>query len=58
MNQSDDNLLNNSVFGYKWNPKGKDLKLVFALNLSKKKRSMRTLPNLTKKDLHLDELVP
>ena len=24
MNQSDDNLLNNSVFGYKWNPKGKE----------------------------------
>ena len=35
-NQSDNNLLGNTVFGYNWNPKGTVMKLVISLNLSKK----------------------
>ena len=49
--QSDNNLLGNTVFGYNWNPKGTVMKLVISLNLSKKKRSVRTLPALTVDDL-------
>ena len=51
MEQADDNLLGNTVFGYSWNPKSNYLKMVISLNLSKKKRSVRTLPAVTKSDL-------
>ena len=51
MSQPDENLLGNTVFGYVWNPKNKFLKLNFTLNLSKKKRNVRTLPPLKREDL-------
>ena len=51
MEQSDDNLLNNSVFGYKWNPKTKYMSLKFNINLSKKRRGVRVSPDLTVEDL-------
>ena len=51
LQQSEENLLGNSVFGYSWNPKGENMKLVISLNLSKKKRSVRVLPALKKEDL-------
>ena len=47
MNQPDENLLGNSVFGYGWNPKTGLMKVKFKMNMSKKKRGMRLGPDLT-----------
>ena len=51
MSQADKNLLSNTVFGYFWDPKTKFMKMLVSLNLSKKKRNVRVLPDLTVKDL-------
>ena len=51
LEQPDENLLNNAVFGYKWDPKTKYMKLPISLNLSKKKRGVRTQPALRVEDL-------
>ena len=51
MDQDDKNLLSNTVFGYYWDPKTKNMKMIISLNLSKKKRSVRILPDLKKEDL-------
>ena len=51
LEQPDENLLNNAVFGYKWDPKTKYMKLPISLNLSKKKRGVRTQPALRIEDL-------
>ena len=45
--QPDENLLGNSCFGYGWNSKTGVMSLKFKMNLSKKKRSARTGPDLT-----------
>ena len=49
--QKDENLLGNKVFGYNWNAKTDQMFLKFKFNLSKKRRSVRTLPDLTVNDL-------
>ena len=51
MSQSDHNLLNNTCFGYVYDPKLGIMKIKFTVNLSKKKRNVRTGPNLTVEDL-------
>merc|ERR1719186_2416517 len=51
MEQSDYNLLNNTVFGYGWNPKTGMMKMPISLNMSKKRMNQRTEPNLQVKDL-------
>ena len=45
MTQDDNNLLGNKVFGYEYNPKTR------MMNLSKKKRGIRSKPNLTMEDI-------
>ena len=45
--QSDENLLGSKVFGYEWNSKDDIMGIKFTVNLSKKKRGVRSLPNLT-----------
>ena len=47
MDQPDENLLGNAVFGYGWNAKTGVMRLKFKLNMSKKKRGVRTEPDLT-----------
>ena len=47
MDQSDENLLGNKVFGYQFDPKRGILGIRLAMNLSKKKRNVRTKPDLT-----------
>ena len=47
MDQPDENLLGNSVFGYHWNFKTGLMRLDFHVNLSKKKRGMRSGHDLT-----------
>ena len=39
------------MFGYNWNAKTDQMSLTFKFNLSKKRRSVRTLPDLTVNDL-------
>ena len=51
MDQPDENLLGNSVFGYGWNPKTGLMKLKFRMNMSKKKRGMRCGPDLSVESL-------
>ena len=51
MEQADKNLLGNAVFGYGYDAKTGLMKMPVSLNLSKKKRSIRTLPDLTVNDL-------
>ena len=51
MDQADKNLLSNAVFGHSWDPKSKCMKMMISLNLSKKKRSVRVLPDLKQEDL-------
>ena len=43
--------MGNKVFGYQWNAKKDEMALKFSFNLSKKKRSVRSLPDLTLADL-------
>ena len=57
MEQSDHNLLNNTVFGYGWNPKTGMMKMPISLNMSKKRRNQRTEPNLQVKDLETLESI-
>ena len=45
--QSDENLLGNTVFGYNLDPKEEKLWVNFEMNLSKKKRNIRIEPNLS-----------
>ena len=51
LTQADENLLGNKVFGYQWNAKKDEMSLLFSFNLSKKKRNVRTLPDLNLGDL-------
>ena len=51
MTQDDQNLLSNKVFGYSWDPKTKYMRLKMKFNLSRKKRSVRTLPDITAESL-------
>ena len=51
MDQPDENLLGNSVFGYGWNPKTGLMKLKLKVNMSKKRRGVRSGPDLTVESL-------
>ena len=51
MEQNDENLLNNTVFGYQWDAKTAQMKMKISLNMSKKRRGKRSLPDLEIKDL-------
>ena len=51
MDQPDENLLGNAVFGYGWNAKTAVMRLKFHLNMSKKRRGARTGPNLSVENL-------
>ena len=51
MTQADENLLNNKLFGYGYDSKQGKLKLIISLNLSKKRKNVRTEPDLTVSDL-------
>ena len=51
MSQSDHNLMNNTCFGYVYDPKLGMMKVRFTVNLSKKKRNVRSGPDLTVEDL-------
>ena len=50
-NQSDENLLGNTVFGYVIDPKLGSMFLRFVINMSKKRRNVRVGPNLTVEDI-------
>ena len=49
--QAEENLLGNTVFGYSLDPKDETLSIKFAINLSKKKRNIRTGPDLSVNDI-------
>ena len=51
MTQEDENLLNNKVFGYGYDSKEGHLKIIFSMNLGKKKRKVKLEPDLTLEDL-------
>ena len=51
MEQGDENLLGNTVFGYDVDPKSEILWVQFRINLSKKRRNVRVQPNLSLADL-------
>ena len=51
MSQADNNLLNNKLFGYGYDCKMGKLQLRISLNLSKKKKNVRTEPDLKVSDL-------
>ena len=52
-NQSEENLLGNTVFGYAINPKLGVMFLNFDINMSKKKRNVRVGPDLSVNDIAL-----
>ena len=45
--QSEENLLGNSVFGYEWDSINDQMAIKFRINTSQKKRSVRSKPDLT-----------
>ena len=51
MEQDDDNLLRNKVFGYSYNAKTGVMGVKFSINLSRKRRNARTKPDLSLKDV-------
>ena len=51
LEQEDENLLGNKVFGYDWNPKTDIMGIKFSINLSRKKRNVRIKPDLTSEDI-------
>ena len=51
MEQDDDNLLGNKVFGYSYNAKTAVMGIKFSINLSRKRRNARTKPDLTVRDV-------